>query len=68
MKLNISVTEGELDVYYDFGWVDETYLMASLKTGETLERGAYIPSVTSVLIIVYYASPTTVTIDVSFYR
>lgn len=68
MKLDISVTEGELDVYYDFGWIDETYLIASLKTGETLERGAYIPSVTSVLIIVYCASPTTATIDVSFYR
>jgi len=68
MKLDISVTEGELDVYYDFGWIGETYLIASLKTGETLEQGAYIPSVTGVLIIVYCASPTTATIDVSFYR
>lgn len=68
MKHNISVTEGELDVYYDFGWIDETYLMASLKTGETLERGAYIPSSASVIIIVECATATTATIDITFFR
>ena len=68
MKLNISVTEGELDVYYDFGWIDETYLMASLKTGETLERGAYIPSSASVIIIVECATATTAIIDITFFR
>ena len=68
MKLDISVTEGELDVYYDFGWIDETYLMASLKTGETLERDAYIPSSASVIIIVECATATTATIDITFFR
>lgn len=68
MKLDISVTEGELNVYYDFGLIDNTYKIASLKTGETLERGTYVPSSTSVIIIVECATATTATIDITFFR